>query len=298
MEFSRIQLGTVQFGIDYGIANTAGKMSYENARDIIAAAVAGGINTLDTAAAYGNSEEVLGKALNELKLQDEVQIISKVPPVSMQNVSFTEAENFITESVETSLRRLRRNYLHVCLFHREEDIKYIDVLKKLELRGLIKECGVSINSTEYCEAVLSREIKFVQLAYNILDKRYDSFFDKAHSKDIKIFTRSLYLQGLLLMPEKDIQPFLKDVIPVRQRLEVLATSIGIKMPELCARFVLSNRAVTSILTGVDNLQQLEENINLMKKDPLPDNILAQVYEIVPVLSEELIMPTNWTQHRN
>ena len=299
MEFSKIQLGTVQFGIDYGIANTKGKVSYETARDIIATAFDGGVNTLDTAATYGNSEDILGRALTELNLQDKVQIISKVPSVSGKNLSFADAEKFITESVEISLRQLKRDYLHVCLFHNEEDIKYINVLQQLESRGLIKGYGVSLNSTEYCEAVLSSEIKFVQLAYNILDKRYDSFFGKASSKGIKIFTRSIYLQGLLLMPEEKIKPFLKDVIPVRRRLEALATFAGMEMLELCVRFVLSNCAVTSILVGVDNLDQLEENISfLTEKGPLPDNIMREIKESVPILPEEIIMPANWEKYRN
>ena len=85
MKFSKMQLGTVQFGLDYGIANTSGKPSYETARDIIAVAWEGGINTLDTAAAYGDSEEVIGRVLAELNLQGEMQIISKVPPVGKQN---------------------------------------------------------------------------------------------------------------------------------------------------------------------------------------------------------------------
>ncbi len=298
MEFSKIQLGTVQFGIDYGIANTVGKASYETARDIISVAVAEGINTLDTAAAYGNSEEVLGRALTELQLQDKVQVISKIPPIKGDKSSLSEVENFITGTVENSLCRLKRDYLDVCLFHNEKDIKYIDILAKLEAKGLIKGYGVSLNSTTYCEEVLSREIKFVQLAYNILDKRYNDFLEIAQSKNIKIFTRSLYLQGLLVMPENKIKPFLKDVIPVRRKLEELAESMNIGMPELCARFVAGNHAITSILTGVDNLEQLEENISIIRKGPLPDDILSRIDEIVPTFSEEIIMPTNWQKCLN
>lgn len=298
MKFSKIQLGTVQFGISYGIANNQGQVSYESAKNIIASAVAEGVDTLDTAAAYGNSEEVLGRALTELELQSKIKVISKVPPVSDQKLTFNESERFISESVEKSLIRLQRDYLDVCLFHREEDIKYITVLEKLKAQGLIKGYGVSLNSTEYCEEVLNKEIKFVQLAYNILDKRYDSFLSNAYANGMKIFTRSLYLQGLLLMPESSIKPFLKDVIPVRRALEELAGSMGIKMPELCVRFVSSNRAVTSILTGVDNLEQLQENIQVIRKGSLPDDIIAEINKIVPVLSEELLMPTNWVKYLN
>ena len=78
MEFSKITLGTVQFGLDYGIANTDGKPSYEKARDIVATACENGITSFDTAAAYGDSEKVLGQIFKELQIKDKVQVVSKV----------------------------------------------------------------------------------------------------------------------------------------------------------------------------------------------------------------------------
>ena len=294
MIFSKIQLGTVQFGLNYGIANTAGKPSYETARDIIAAAFKGGINTLDTAAAYGDSEKIIGRALAELNLHGKIQIISKVPPIGVQNLSFSEAEKFINESVENSLRRLDLDYLDVCLFHHEMDIKYMDILNKLQSRGLIKGCGVSLDSADCCKEALEQNIKFIQLPYNILDKRFDEFLLKA-SKEVKIFARSLYLQGLLLMPEEQIKPFLQEVIPARRKLEQLAKSSGMSMPELCVRFVLSNQAVISILTGVDNLSQLQENLKLIEKGHLPDDLYHEIQRIVPIYPEKIIRPINWNQ---
>ena len=294
MKFSRIQLGTVQLGLDYGVANSRGKPSYETARDIIARAWEGGVNTLDTAAVYGDSEEIIGRALSELKLQENIQIVSKVPPVSLHNLSAVEAEEFITESVENSLRKLRRDYLHVCLFHREEDLKYLDILRKLEARGLIMGCGVSLDSTEYCAETLKKKVEYVQLPYNILDKRYDGFLVETAAENVKIFTRSLYLQGLLMMPEELIRANLEAVIPIRRKLNELAISIGISLPELCARFVMSNPAVTSILTGVDTRSQLDENIALMSRGALPDDICKQVKAIVPALPETIIRPSLWS----
>ena len=293
MKFSKIQLGTVQFGLNYGVANTNGKPSYETSRDIIATAFEGGINTLDTAAAYGDSEEVIGRALAELNLQGQVQIISKVPPVSSQNLSPSEAEIFINKSIENSLRRLRVAYLDVYLFHQEIDIRYMDVLNKLKSRGFIKACGVSLDSAKYCTEALEQNIKFIQLPYNILDKRFDDFLSQVSTKDVKIFARSLYLQGLLLMPEDQIRPFLYKIIPVRRKLEQLASSAGINMSELCARFVLNNHAVTSILTGVDNISQLQENLKLIEKGPLPDDLYHEIQTIVPSYPEKIIRPNNW-----
>ena len=293
MNFSKIMLGTVQFGLNYGIANTGGKPSYEKSRDIVAAAYKNGITSFDTAAAYGNSEIVLGRIFEELNIKDKVEVVSKVAPLKEHKLSKYEVEKKINESVETSLERLGIEQLAACLFHREEDFEYIDVMRKLEKQGLIAGSGVSLDSAEYCDEVLNNDIKFLQVPYNILDRRFDSFWPKAEASAISIFTRSVYLQGLLLMPEENIIPHLKSVIPVRRELEKLAKGSDMDMAELCMRYVLCNSAVTSVLTGVDSGEQLIQNIELFQKGPLPDEILDKAKEIVPFLPEELIRPILW-----
>ena len=267
INFSKMTLGTVQFGLNYGIANTNGKPSYEKARDIVAEAYANGITSFDTAAAYGDSEQVLGQIFDELKIGNKVKVVSKVPGVKKQNLSPANAEKFITESVEKSLQRLKVDKLATCLFHCEEDLEYIDVLRKLEARELITGSGVSLDSPAQCEQVLQKAVKYLQIPYNIFDHRFDEFWSKAEQSEITIFIRSVYLQGLLLMPEARIAPHLKKIIPVRRQLERLAVNAGMDMPELCMRFILCNPAVTSVLTGVDSVDQLQQNIKLFAKGP-------------------------------
>ncbi|MFA6569371.1 MAG: aldo/keto reductase [Victivallales bacterium] len=289
-------LGTVQFGLNYGIANSSGKPSYETARDIIKSAYECGVNCLDTSPNYGDSEEVLGRALAELGLRNKMQVISKVEHIGILNLSDSEAEKHINESVENSLKRLRIEHLDICMIHKELDIEYIGILRKLEQKGLIGGSGISLDSNEYCKEVISLGIKYVQLPYNILDKRFDSFFTESQADGISVFTRSAYLQGLLLMPEESISPDLNEVIPVRRSLEKLAAAAGMSMPELCMRFVLSNPAVTSILTGVDNIKQLSQNLQLLKKGPLPVKLHQEVKAAVPLLGENIIRPFLWKRN--
>ena len=297
MHFSKLMLGTVQFGLNYGIANTVGKPSYETARDIIQAAYESGVNCLDTAAGYGDSEAVLGRALAELNLKDKMQVISKVPGITQQNLSESAAERFIVESVENSLARLGVKRLAACLFHVEQDIRYIGILQSLEKKGLIGGAGISLDTNHYCDDVIAAGIKYVQLPYNVLDKRFDSFFPLAQQNGIAVFTRSVYLQGLLLMPEDQIRESLLEVIPVRRRLACLAVEAGMDMSELCMRFVLSNPAITSILTGVDNNEQLRQNLQLMGKAPLPTALYQKVKASVPILEEKIIRPFLWNKNR-
>ena len=289
-------LGTVQFGLNYGVANTSGKPSYETARDIINAAYENGVNCLDTSAAYGDSEEVLGRALAELELGDKMHVITKVDNISISKLSASETEKYIRKSVETSLKRLRLERIYICLIHKEFDIEYIGILRKLQQKGLIGETGISLDTDKYCKEVIAEGIKFVQLPYNIFDKRFDSFLPEARKNGFKVFTRSAYLQGLLVMPEQNISPDLHVIIPVRRKLEKLAADAGMNMPELCMRFVLSNPAVTSVLTGVDNVKQLKQNIQLLDKGSLPDNLYQEAKALVPILDEKIIRPALWKKN--
>jgi len=98
---------------------------------------------------------------------------------------------------------------------------------------------------------------------------------------------------LLLMPEEKIRPGLAEVIPVRLRLEGLAREAGCTMAEFCVRYVLSNPAVSSVLTGVDTVEQMRENLRLAALGPLPADVLGRVRDCVPHLPESLVRPALW-----
>ena len=287
-----MMLGTVQFGLNYGIANTVGKPSYETVRGIIKVAYENGVNCLDTAAGYGDGEEVIGRALTELKLSDKMQIISKVDKVYLHNFTSAEAEKFITGSVENSLRRLRIDRLAVCLVHVEADLRYLDVLQRLEQRNLIGGTGISLDTNTHCNEVIAHKLKYIQLPCNIFDRRFNDFFAKV-ADNTNIFARSAYLQGLLLMPEEKIKPALSCIIPIRRRIETLAKEAGLNMSELCLRFVLTNPLISSVLVGVDSVEQLKENLALIEKDPLPEGLYHQILAAVPAFEEKIIRPGSW-----
>ena len=292
MKFSKMMLGAVQFGLNYGIANTAGKPAYDTAREIIKVAYENGVNCLDTAVGYGDSEEVIGRALTELKLNDKMQIISKVDKVSLHNFTPAEAEKFITASVENSLRRLRIDRLAVCLFHIEADLQYLEVLQKLEQRDLIGGAGISLDTNTHCNEVIARKLKYIQLPCNIFDRRFNDFFSKVPD-NTHIFVRSAYLQGLLLMPEEKIKPAFSCIIPIRRKIEGLAQAAGLKLPELLLRFVLTNPKISCVLVGVDSVEQLKQNLAIIERGPLADDLYQQILTTVPAFEEKIIRPGLW-----
>ena len=217
--WSKLMLGAVQFGMRYGIANQEGQPSYEKARDIIKFAHENGVNCLDTAAAYGDSEEVVGKALRELGLRGAMTVVSKVthlPP----GLSASEADETVEKSVAASLKRLGLDRLRLCLFHKDEDYAYIDALEKLRRKGMVEHVGVSLDDTASPAAaamVGAGLVEAIQIPFNLFDSRplRHGLLELAAAKGVAVFVRSVYLQGLLLMPEAGICPELREVVPAR-----------------------------------------------------------------------------------
>jgi len=286
-------LGTVQFGMEYGIANVSGKPSFDRVCEIVRTAYENGVTALDTAAAYGTSEEVVGATLARLGLTEAMTVVSKVPPIEAD--SDQVAETIIERTIRQSLKRLRLERLTVCLLHREDDLRFLPVLEKMVNRGLIGGAGVSLDSGRYLAQ--AAQAGFVQLPYNVLDRRFETFWPTARRNGIRVFSRSVYLQGLLLMPEARIKAELADVIPVRRKLEALARDAGCAMSELCMRYALLNPTITSVLTGVDTPEQLRENLRLMALGPLPEDLVSRIRACVPDLPESLVRPALWHTRR-
>jgi len=297
MQLSTLTLGTVQLGLPYGIANTTGQPSYETARDIIACAVEGGVTVLDTAVRYGESEEVVGRALAELGIADRVVVVSKVAPMG-EFSSAGAVDEFLEEQVTGMLSRLRLDYLPICMFHLEENACHLDALAKFKERGLIRHLGVSMMTPEKSARVIADgKAEAMQIPTNMLDQRFirRGLLKQAGEQGIAVFIRSVYLQGLIPQPEADILPELADLIPVRRRLEGLAKEAGITITELALRFVMGLEGVASVLTGVETLAQMRENLALANRGPLPADLQAAVHAAVPDLEDCLIVPRLWSK---
>ncbi len=297
-ELSRLMLGTVQFGLPYGVANRTGQPGYAQVLAILAAAIEGGVNCFDTAAAYGSSEDVLGRALQELGVASQVVVVTKVRALTPEEVeSRPLALKAIEQSVESSRRRLGLDCLPMVLFHREADARYLDVLEDLKDRGWLRHAGVSCDNRPgpAVEFARSGHAAALQIPANVLDYRHQSsgVFREAAAGGVAVFVRSVYLQGLLVMPEDAIPPALRDVIPVRRRLAAIASDAGMSLAELALRVMLSRAGITCLLTGVDTVGQLRENIALFNRGPLPADMIAAVDAAVPVLPEVILTPSLW-----
>ena len=296
LKLSKLMLGTVQFGLTYGIANQDGKPDYEKARDIIAVAFENGVNCFDTAAAYGNSEEVLGRAFSELGIKDKTTIVSKICHITDQQLSSSEADKIVEKSLRQSLARLKLEVLPICLLHREDNIVYFDSLLKMKDKGLVKYVGVSADTAAGAEKVINNpHTEAIQLPFNIFDKRYDknNIFPRTAEKNMAVFSRSTYLQGLFFIAEDKLLDILTPIIPVRRKINSLAKENNMTIAELCMRYVLTKKEITCVLTGVDSVEQLQENLALFAKGKLNPELAETIEKIVPEFAETIVRPSLW-----
>jgi len=299
-KLSRLMLGTVQFGMPYGIANRTGQPNFEDIVAIVSAAVEGGVTCFDTAAAYGCSEEVLGRVLHALAMVGRVIVVTKVRALTPEELdSPTMAERAIIESVAESRRRLMLDCLPIVLFHRESDAAYMETLFTLREKGWISHCGVSCDNRPGPAArfIADDMASALQVPANILDRRHSGsgVFEQAQSKNVAIFIRSVYLQGLLVMPEDQIPRTLQPIIPARRALSSLADEAGMSLAELALRYMLSQPGVTSVLTGVETIQQVHENLAMFARGRLTDDVLAAIDRTELPLAEQLLTPAQWAR---
>tara|TARA_B110000285_G_scaffold34491_1_gene36670 strand:+ start:2550 stop:3419 length:870 start_codon:yes stop_codon:yes gene_type:complete len=287
---SKLILGTVQFGLNYGINNTAGKPSKENIKSILDSAYNSGIQLLDTAEAYGDSQNKIGEYHNNST--NKFNVITKF---SYNTEGFSLN---IIERVYNNLKILDVDKLYCYMFHSFDDFnKYFEKYRKdlliLKRDGIINNIGVSLYSNDELESVLKfNEITLVQLPFNLLDnnnKRGD-IIKKAKAKGIEIHTRSAFLQGLFFKNTSELANKIKPLGSYLNSLNDLCDE-DYKMNDLALNYVCNQKNIDKVLIGVDNVQQLESNILSEKiyiKKELTNNI-----EAIDVKETELLNPSNW-----
>lgn len=260
----KIGLGTAQFGMDYGITNALGRLPPESAGEILGHAADSGIDLIDTAAAYGESEGVLGAVLWP---GHPFRIVSKVPPLRQPGGSPKRAGDRLRESVAASLRRLRQDRLYAMLLHRADDLLQADgpeVLASLvavKNEGLVERIGISVYRAEELDAVLSIFTPdIVQLPINILDQRLirSGHIRKLADASVEIHARSILLQGVLLADPQLLPDHFAPYVPLLRRFRESALDRGLVPLEMAVGFVCSVPEVHCAIVGVTTTAELDE----------------------------------------
>ncbi|MEK7095336.1 MAG: aldo/keto reductase, partial [Patescibacteria group bacterium] len=240
---TKLVLGTVQFGLKYGLNNTLGQPTTDESFAILDEALASGITTFDTAWAYGTAEDVLGAWIKERSLAGKVSIISKMKPHALNDYpDGTKSSDIVKMELEKSLKRLGLDYLDGYLFHSPHYVyldHMIEGLKKVKKSGLVKNIGVSVYDEAEALQAVSLGMDYVQVPYNAFDQRLDAtdFFEIAKKNKVTVFARSPFLQGLLLMKPSELPVHLSYLRPHLERFISIAVKYNLTQTEAAVHFV-------------------------------------------------------------
>jgi len=289
---NKLILGTVQFGLDYGINNKQGQVSERSIKEILDLAFENGINILDTAEGYGDSQERIG---NYHKNSSNIfNIVTKFHASTHIDASFD-----IKERVLSDISLLRVEKLYGYMFHSFSDFnKYFDVFKEdlfeLKSKGFIHKIGVSVYTNAELEKILeTKEIEIIQLPYNLLDndKLRGKSIRKAKEKGIEIHTRSAFLQGLFFKPVSSLSGNLLGLKDDINNINRLGESHKIKMASCALNYPVSKSYIDKVLIGVDSLEQLKNNIKATENDF--DKSIYEKIDCIQIKNTKLLNPSNW-----
>ena len=284
----KIALGTVQFGTHYGIANTNGQINRSEAEKILAYARNSGVDTIDTAIAYGSSEQCLGEVG-----VDGCQVVTKLPEIPD---NYGNLKLWFDRQVHRSLENLGVKNLSGLLLHRpsqllDPDKKELwDLLLQLKSDGVVEKVGFSIYTPNELDKLWdSFKPDLVQAPYNVFDRRLDEsgWLQRMSEENVEVHIRSIFLQGLLLMGEgQRPEKFSKwrslwcewDDWLSKNEIEPVQAAIS------CA---LSDKRISRVVVGVDSLEQFKNIISAA-------NNIGRFPENFHITDTRLLNPSEWS----
>lgn len=295
MSASQLVLGTVQLGLPYGIANKSGRPDIGSAVKIIETAWESGIRQFDTAQAYGQSEDILGYCLTKLNINKEAKVISKFDP-GLDHSS----ESDLSNALDKSLNKLRVDKLFGMMLHNENmlslwDIGLSDIIRRFKVNGKFTQAGVSVYTPGKALQALSTEgLDFVQIPTNILDRRFEhaGVYNLANKLEKKIYIRSVYLQGLLVMDLNEIPEKMSFALPVLKELDLLCTKLNLNRKEISLGYIKSQFPSAHVLFGAEKPEQVLQNI-IIWNTKVPESICREIQSRFHAVSERTLNPASW-----
>lgn len=284
----RLALGTVQFGADYGINNTRGKVPSKEVYEILEFAHSNGIDTLDTAYNYGESEKVIGKFIK--KTGHGFMVISKLPA--------GKSDEQIEQFLDGSLKNLHSDSIYGYLFHDfnsyKESPSLLDKVLQIKDRGKISRAGFSLYYPQQLQYLLDKKVAFdlVQVPYNIFDQRFGEYFQQLKEAGVEIHVRSVFLQGLFFLKPDDLKDQFIEIKPQITLLNKIAKRLRTTMSSLCINFAMNNEYINKIVIGVDNISNIKENLASLEDISKVKRVYKKLLDL-RVDNERIILPMNW-----
>lgn len=295
----KLALGTVQFGMDYGVSNTNGMLDKQSIEFILDKAFSKDIDMIDTAHDYGAAEMNLGMSFAG---NSNFSLVTKLPAAN-SDVIDSERLSFLESSFFESLKKLQMKSVHGLLIHDEADLyaeggeQIIYLLNKLKDDGYVDNIGISLYSADgvdRCLEFFTPDI--VQVPVSIADQRLlmSGHLSKLKSMSVEIHARSIFLQGLLLVSPDLLPDFFDSQRDYFSRLHRFADDRNISVMRLCMDYVSSLGVIDYAVVGVSSVQEFDEVV----REYADIAKLAQPDEFLNMgLNDELyVNPVNWKIH--
>lgn len=287
----KLALGTVQFGIDYGINSNHNKVKTNEVNDILDFALDNDIKLLDTAPEYGDSELIIGNVS-----MPDFNIVTKTRHFH-KNAIKKEDVDLLSADLDQSLHALNRDSIYGLLIHNANDLlkpgadKFFKKLNTLKQEGLISKIGVSVYSDGQIQKIIDRfDIDIIQLPFNIIDCRLitTGTLEKIYGKGIEIHARSVFLQGLLLMERNSIPKKFDKWNNVWRIWNEWLRDNKITALDATIRYALSTPEIEKVLVGVNSKKQLQEIVTSSK------GALPNIPNELCIMDDDLLNPSNWS----
>tara|TARA_B100000780_G_scaffold279195_1_gene256357 strand:+ start:144 stop:1016 length:873 start_codon:yes stop_codon:yes gene_type:complete len=243
-------LGTAQLGMEYGVANRTGTPDESRVAEILDQAYISGIRILDTAAAYGESENALGRAGIS-----RWEVITKVP--SFSELPDDRLDESVYESVLRSLDRLKTDCLFAVLAHDHRDMvgergrRVLGALERLQAENRVQSIGVSVYTPSDLDGLEPAATQIVQAPFNVLDQRI-----VGSDLSAELHVRSVFLQGLLLMPPHARPARFARWNGLLIRFDERIRDSGLDPVAFCLGFAAQQPAVAKCVVGLEHPDQL------------------------------------------
>ena len=285
MFFDKLVLGTVQFGMDYGIANRSGQVSKEESDAILSLAWERGIRRFDTAPGY-QSEDLLGRFFARNKLQNSAKVLTKIPPLA----GTTDYRRAVRDTISCSLEKLGCP-IDGLFFHRSADAGLLEVdpafFSSVLEEFSISFFGVSVYEPSEIESFRNSRFELAfQFPLNVVQKS----FEAVDMPIGKRYARSIFLQGLLSVPtdlRSNAGPGLSQFHKcyhqalAQQKINPLDYAIS---------FVANSSSADFVLVGVNSMSQLNQILSADIKETCSCD---DIERLVSELDHSVIDPRTW-----
>ena len=289
---NKLAIGTAQFGMDYGIGSSPGKVNISEVKKILEHAKLTNIDMLDTASAYGKSEKILG----ELNV-DEFKVVTKTRHFNIPKIT-DDALNLLNRDFEKSLKDLKLDSMYGLLIHHADDLmkpgasKIIEFIHNLKKTNKIRKIGVSIYENKHLSFVLENfDIDLVQLPLNIFDRRLidNGMLKLLSQKGLEVHARSIFLQGLILMADSSRPRKFDRWDSLWKSWSEWLNDYKISPLEASIRYAMSFSEISKVLVGIDSINQLIEIVDAASGvlPPIPNELYTN--------DSLLLNPSNWDQ---